>query len=215
MVRRKKVGRPKKVKGRDTRGSILESALELFASQGYHATSVRQIAERVKVTDAALYSHFKSKRSILEELLDRHGPQSLVKFIRALPIEELSRSPRIVLKQSVPALVDLFAEAHEIMLSKVICMELLQNADASVMDPFSSFLKVESLVKEGLRYLMTQKIVRECELDSLTQCILAPIYTLRLRYFTFGQAVERSVLINSIERHIDFVFDTWGVAASR
>jgi AcrR family transcriptional regulator len=52
----------------DMRERILDVALELFNEQGYDATSLREIAERLGVTKAALYYHFKSKADILLEL---------------------------------------------------------------------------------------------------------------------------------------------------
>src|SRR5215467_4054874 len=67
----------------DTRSRMQKVALELFAEQGYEKTSLREIAERLGVTKAALYYHFKSKEDIvhsftddyfaeLDELLDRY-----------------------------------------------------------------------------------------------------------------------------------------------
>jgi len=45
----------------DTRQRILDVASELFVERGYDATSLREIAERLGVTKAALYYHFASK----------------------------------------------------------------------------------------------------------------------------------------------------------
>lgn len=53
----------------DTRQEILDTALELFADQGYEKTSLREIAERIGVTKAALYYHFRSKEDILIDLV--------------------------------------------------------------------------------------------------------------------------------------------------
>jgi AcrR family transcriptional regulator len=50
------------------RERILDVALELFNEQGYEKTSLRQIAERLGVTKAALYYHFERKDDILLEL---------------------------------------------------------------------------------------------------------------------------------------------------
>ncbi|MGC0375831.1 AcrR family transcriptional regulator [Streptomyces sp. SAI-229] len=74
----------------DTRQRIQDVALELFAEQGYEKTSLREIAERLDVTKAALYYHFKTKEEILvgifedlsrpmEDLIEwgRHQPHSL------------------------------------------------------------------------------------------------------------------------------------------
>lgn len=49
----------------NTRQRIQDVALELFAEQGYEKTSLREIAERLGVTKAALYYHFKTKEDIL------------------------------------------------------------------------------------------------------------------------------------------------------
>ena len=53
-----------------TRRRIQEVALELFTEQGYEATSLREIAERLGVTKAALYYHFKTKEEIIGSLID-------------------------------------------------------------------------------------------------------------------------------------------------
>jgi AcrR family transcriptional regulator len=51
-----------------TRAQILKTALALFTSQGYDATSLRQIADRMGVTKAALYYHFPAKEHLVIEL---------------------------------------------------------------------------------------------------------------------------------------------------
>jgi AcrR family transcriptional regulator len=51
-----------------TRERILDVALELFNEQGYDKSSLREIAERLEVTKAALYYHFERKEDILLEL---------------------------------------------------------------------------------------------------------------------------------------------------
>ncbi len=53
----------------DTRERILQTALDLFIEQGYDKASLREIAERVGVTKAALYYHFASKEEIFRTLL--------------------------------------------------------------------------------------------------------------------------------------------------
>ncbi|MFC6886562.1 MULTISPECIES: TetR/AcrR family transcriptional regulator [Actinomadura] len=64
---------------KDTRVRIQDVALELFLERGYDQTSLREIAERLGVTKAALYYHFKTKEDIVVSLV-----QGL-----ARPIDEL------------------------------------------------------------------------------------------------------------------------------
>ena len=54
----------------NTRQRIQDVALELFAEQGYEKTSLREIAERLEVTKAALYYHFKTKEEIIVSLFE-------------------------------------------------------------------------------------------------------------------------------------------------
>ncbi|WP_199714676.1 TetR/AcrR family transcriptional regulator [Micromonospora radicis] len=53
-----------------TRERIQAVALELFTEQGYEATSLREVAERLGVTKAALYYHFKSKDEIVTSVVE-------------------------------------------------------------------------------------------------------------------------------------------------
>jgi AcrR family transcriptional regulator len=52
----------------DTRERILDVALDLFIEKGYDKTSLREIAEGLGFTKAALYYHFPSKQDILKAL---------------------------------------------------------------------------------------------------------------------------------------------------
>jgi AcrR family transcriptional regulator len=51
-----------------TRAEILRTAMALFTTQGYDATSLRQIADRLGFTKAALYYHFPAKEHLAIEL---------------------------------------------------------------------------------------------------------------------------------------------------
>jgi AcrR family transcriptional regulator len=71
----------------NTRTRIQEIAIELFTECGYDATSLREIAERLGVTKAALYYHFKSKDEIIRSLVEDHirGIEELVAWGQTQP----------------------------------------------------------------------------------------------------------------------------------
>jgi AcrR family transcriptional regulator len=52
------------------REQILSTAKHLFIQHGYHGLSMREIAEAVGVTKAALYYHFKDKEELFLAILD-------------------------------------------------------------------------------------------------------------------------------------------------
>ncbi len=55
------------------RQQLFEVARERFALQGFHATSMDEIAEAAGVTKPVLYQHFPSKRALYVELLEDTG----------------------------------------------------------------------------------------------------------------------------------------------
>jgi AcrR family transcriptional regulator len=70
-----------------TRTKIQQVALELFTEHGYEATSLREIAERLGVTKAALYYHFKSKDEIIASLMADQVAmvEQLIEWTKAQP----------------------------------------------------------------------------------------------------------------------------------
>ncbi len=54
----------------ERRRQLLDVALEVFAENGYHATSMNAVAEAAGVTKPVLYQHFRSKKALYRELLD-------------------------------------------------------------------------------------------------------------------------------------------------
>ena len=53
-----------------TKERIFDVSTNLFAQNGFDATSMREIAEGVGIKKASMYSHYKSKDEILEEILE-------------------------------------------------------------------------------------------------------------------------------------------------
>lgn len=70
-----------------TKLRILTASRQLFAARGFHRTSVRDIAAIVGVTDGALYRHFRSKRALLEALLEEGGLSEAYRRMATVPAD--------------------------------------------------------------------------------------------------------------------------------
>jgi AcrR family transcriptional regulator len=69
-------------KGERTRLSILDAAYSLFMEHGFHATSMRQIAERAELALGGIYNHFSGKEEIfLGIIIDKHPYKKLLPAI--------------------------------------------------------------------------------------------------------------------------------------
>src|SRR5579862_6661940 len=95
-----------------TRERILDVALDRFVEQGFDGTSLREIAEALGITKAALYYHFESKDDILMALHMRlhevgkdairrltDGPVTLAKWSSLLDglLDEMLAQRKIIL----------------------------------------------------------------------------------------------------------------------
>lgn len=84
----------------ETRGRILAAALSMFAEEGFNRTTVRGIANRAGITDAAIYYHFATKEDLFHELIatrlsayrdedGKPGPDDIQRAMMALVDETL------------------------------------------------------------------------------------------------------------------------------
>jgi AcrR family transcriptional regulator len=88
-----------------TRGRILEVALALFSEHGYAGTSIRDIADRMAMTKAAVYYHFRSKEDLLAEVLE----PAMTK-VGAVLAKHTRRNDAEGRRELATALVDVIAE---------------------------------------------------------------------------------------------------------
>lgn len=105
----------------DTRARIQRIALQLFSEQGYEKTSLREIAERLGLTKAALYYHFRSKEDIVGSLVGDYFGQidELIAWAR-------TQSPGAELRRTILGrYVAILAEGDEV-------FRMLQQNQASV-----------------------------------------------------------------------------------
>jgi len=69
-------------KGETTRLTIEDAAVELFMANGYHATSMRQIAEHSGIALGGIYNHFSSKEELFEGIIvDKHPYKKILPLV--------------------------------------------------------------------------------------------------------------------------------------
>ena len=74
----------KPTKGEVTRLAIEDAALTLFMEQGYHATSMRQIANQAGLALGGIYNHFSSKEDIFAAIIiDKHPYKQILPLVLA------------------------------------------------------------------------------------------------------------------------------------
>jgi len=90
-----------------TKEKILNKSLDLFAANGYHGTSMREIAKAVGIKGSSIYNHFSGKEDIFSELFNYLAPLNLEsekfqeKFMTAAadPLKALNYFANIVIDE--------------------------------------------------------------------------------------------------------------------
>ena len=80
---------------KDTKETILLTALRLFAEKGYEAVSVSDIAEKLGLSKGALYRHYPGKYAIFESILKRMEQRDAEQALKHdLPAETAEESEK-------------------------------------------------------------------------------------------------------------------------
>jgi AcrR family transcriptional regulator len=72
---KRRAGRPTPEVAEQKRNNLILVALDEFARTGFHAASLRDIAEKAQVSSRTLYNHFPDKLSLFEACLEQSGAQ--------------------------------------------------------------------------------------------------------------------------------------------
>jgi len=84
-----------KTKGEQTHDQIVVAAHSLFVKQGFHGTSMRQIALNANIALGGIYNHFKNKEEIFREVFFTYHPYNDVlpamESIEGITIDEIVR----------------------------------------------------------------------------------------------------------------------------
>lgn len=76
---------------------ILQAAEQLFASNGYHATSTSKVAKAAGVSEGLIFRHFGNKEGLLKAIMDR-GAELLQSYFTSIVFEE---DPRKMIRMTI------------------------------------------------------------------------------------------------------------------
>lgn len=179
---------------------ILREAHVLFYEKGYEKTSMREIAQRVGISKAAMYHHFINKEEILYTLCIRAGEMINGNMRRAIDRNRGSRSP--VREQ----LTDILYEyTRSYMQNKSFNKILLYEIESL---PEKKKRHILNLEKENvqtfrtyLQMLIDQGRLRKCNVVVLTFSLFSAVHWL---YFWFKPGKEMS--LREVIGHIVGIF---------
>lgn len=116
---------PRQLRADDTRKRLFAAASELFATRGYHATTVDAIAKRAGVAKGTFFVHFATKDAVITELVRIQTRQAKKARAAALP-----NGPLAALRATVLMLGEQAGFSREV--SRAVLSATLDNSDVAV-----------------------------------------------------------------------------------
>ena len=154
-----------------TRATLLETALNLFAEQGYTKTSIRAIARQAGLSDGLLYHHFpEGKQQILAVLLQQGVAEALSQLNQMN--QDLEQAPLRQVLQTLCQLGEYLFSTHARLL-KIILRES-EHMQLAEIDVISQMF---ALRQQWLSHLLQRRHqageVREMNFDFAAQQFMA------------------------------------------
>jgi AcrR family transcriptional regulator len=153
----------------DTTEKILETARGLFESQGFSATSMRQIAEKTGIGKATIYHHFKDKNALFLALLDQAG-----KDLRFSPSDfRLETDPHKRIQKATLACLSFLAGMMDMM--NIARREVPEARARLLAENNQVFRELSSVLSESIQLGIDQKKFRRVDPQQTAYILFAMI----------------------------------------
>lgn len=162
-----RLGRPPKASGeRPTRDRIFEAAVDLFSSQGYDRTSMRQLAASVGLTESAVYRHFPSKDAVLAAILAYTERE----VFSPLPEPEAGVEPASIFRRLLYAPLDaMLADPLIAKIMRIMYAEMLRDEGLGAYYRAKYVDRANDLLEGIFRDELASGRLRDCDAGALAQ----------------------------------------------
>ena len=142
-----------------TISALLDAAMELFAEQGYGATSIPDICTRAGLTKGAFYSNFANKDALFLALLDRSWKRRAEWIRQALPADDVLAAEE---SEGRASLAHLAVDRQWTLVSMEFSLHAIRQPDVAEL-----LVQHELRVRSELAVLVTEALERAERLPTL------------------------------------------------
>ena len=196
-------------KGSKTKEKILKTSLKLFASKGFKATTVRDIAGAMDVKQSALYNHFKNKDEILETLVAELTSSAIVTLFDNKEPETLHKQGKSLLLSIAMTFKLIGFDGQNEGLLKLLMQEIFRNE--RIREIYNEHFYQENVKKlSGIFFAMMQEeMIKSSDPLLLANEFFAPLffYQMQVSLLKLDKKSTSSV-VSMFDKHVDFFWDT-------
>ncbi|MFP4214082.1 MAG: TetR/AcrR family transcriptional regulator [Desulfohalobiaceae bacterium] len=188
----------------ETAQEVLNEAHELFYEKGYEKASMREIAERVGISKAAMYHHFANKEEILYTICLQAGEMIKENMRRAISRNMRTEMP---LKEQLTNI--LFKYTSSYIKNKNFNKILLYDIESLPFEKKRGILDMEKDNVHQLRSYLQEQMdmgrLKPCNLTVLTFCLFGSVHWLYFWYKDDKALSLRDVVRQIVDIHLNGV----------
>jgi len=185
-----------------TKEKILDVALKSFSKNSYHGTSIRDIAKEINKRESSIYNHFKSKESILVELITTFSKRNFGPLILTDKlINNISKPEKFFVLLS-ENLLSFWNSEKERMFIKI----LLKNSKVDGMENQYSLnhylADFKDLSEFIFKEMIKHKFIKKIDVATLSQELIGPLFLFQIETI-LGESSNNIHKFN-LKNHVDF-----------
>ena len=183
-------------KNERTRHKILEAAYELFLDQGFHATSMRQIADKSGVALGGIYNHFKSKDDIFAAIIaDKHPYHQIIPLLATVEGNTVDE----FVSQAAHRLVEALGDNPDFL--NIMLIEIVEFKAEHVPNLFESlFPQIRQI---GMRMKQFEGQIRPIPVELLMRAFLGMFFSYYITQIMLAGLMPSGIQKDSLNLFID------------
>jgi AcrR family transcriptional regulator len=183
-------------RGEKTRVEIVEAAYRLFLEQGYHGTSMRQIAQEAGVAVGGIYNHFSSKEDIYIAVLQEHHP-----YHEVLPAMNAAQGETLesFIQDAATRMVGAIGERTDFL--NVMFIELVEFNGRHI--PFLFELIYPQLGEFVRRFVHDQERLRPVPIPILVRAFIGLFFSYIITDLLIRSQMPQEMQVDALDRFID------------
>jgi AcrR family transcriptional regulator len=183
-------------KGERTRAAIISAAFELFISKGYHATSMRQIADEAGLAPGGLYNHFAGKEEIFVAMLMERHP-----FLEIMPALQTAKGKTVeeLVRDAAAQMIEILGERHDVL--NLMFVELVEFEGRHVPQLFEAFFP--PMMEFAQRFTQASGPLRPIPLPILLRAFIGLFFSYFITEMLIGSQLPPEFKENAFDRFVD------------
>ena len=197
-----------------TKEKIFDVSIDLFSQHGFDGVSVRQIAGEVGIKESSIYNHYKSKESIMDDILSYYIQEMTAEEI---PLAQASRNLDVGFEYFYKAGLDLYiSKLSEDKMMKITRILLIESYHNEKIKNFVKIAIIDGAVKGWMDLfdlMKEKKLIRsDCDTIQLAKSFFYYGLFLLIEHFIINYPEDDKEFLKDLaeksQKHMELIYNS-------